>query len=110
MQFGLQVRTLRGDQGLTQQELADRLGVSVSYISKVENERLHFGDYPSEKFIHKLAAELKADEDELLILTDRVPHSIRKRIMQRPDAFRAFANLDDKSMDRLLAQAKTPKH
>jgi transcriptional regulator with XRE-family HTH domain len=83
--------------------------VSVSYVSKVENERLHFGDYPSEKFIHKLAEELKADEDELLLLTDRVPRSIRKRIKQRPEAFRAFADLDDKTMDQLLAQLAKKK-
>ncbi len=56
--------------------------VSVSYISKVENGKLHFGDYPSEKFIHKLAGELKADEDELLLLADKVPASIRLRIRQ----------------------------
>ena len=106
MRFGLRVRELRTQQELTQQELANRLGVSVSYISKVENERLHFGDYPSEKFIHKLAAELNADEGELLLLTERVPPVIRKRIQERPDAFRVFASLDDESMDRLLAQAQ----
>jgi transcriptional regulator with XRE-family HTH domain len=43
MPFGEQVRALREARKLTQRELADRLGVSVSYISKVENEKLHFG-------------------------------------------------------------------
>jgi len=109
MQFGKRVRALRESQGFTQRELAERLEVSVSYISKVENERLHFGDYPSEKFIHKLADELGADEDELLLLSDRVPPSIRQRIQQRPDAFRAFAELDDKTMDRVLKQASRTK-
>ena len=71
MQFGQRVRQLRKTQGLTQRELASSLGVSVSYISKVENERLHFGDYPSAKFIHKLAEELDADEDELLLLAEQ---------------------------------------
>ena len=104
MQFGPRVRELREARGFTQRELADRLNVSVSYISKVENERLHFGDYPSEKFIHKLADELNADEEELLILTDRVPPSIRQRIRERPDVFRALADLDDKTMDELLSK------
>ena len=104
MKFGLRVRVLRDEQGLTQHHLTDRLEVSVSYISKVENERLRCGDYPSEKFIHRLAEELKADEDELLLLTDRVPRSIRKRIKQRPEAFLAFAGLNEKSKDRMLAQ------
>jgi transcriptional regulator with XRE-family HTH domain len=79
------------------------MGVSVSYISKVENERLHFGDYPSEKFIQKLAAELESDEDELLLLADKVPKAIRRRIRERPDAFLAFAMLDDRTQDELLA-------
>lgn len=107
MQFGQRVRTLREARHLTQGILAKRMGVSVSYISKVENERLHFGDYPSEKFIHKLAVELEADEDELLLLADKVPEVIRKRIRERPDAFRAFANLDDDSMDDLLSRSDT---
>jgi transcriptional regulator with XRE-family HTH domain len=112
MQFGQRVRTLREARYLTQSSFAERMGVSVSYISKVENERLHFGDYPSEKFIHKLALELEADEDELLLLADKVPEVIRKRIRERPDAFRAFANLDDDSMDDLLSRsdAKIRKH
>ena len=105
MKFGERIRTLRESRLLTQNVLAERLGVSVSYISKVENERLHFGDYPSEKFIHKLAVELDADEDELLLLADKVPEVIRKRIRERPDAFRAFATLDDDSMDDLLSRS-----
>ena len=102
MQFGLRVRQLRVGQELTQRELAKRLGVSVSYISKVENDNLHFGDYPSEKFIHKLATELKGDENELLLLADKVPSELRKRIRERPDVFQRVANLDDKTMDRLM--------
>lgn len=105
MQFGERVRALREARKLTQKELAGRLGVSVSYISKVENEKLHFGDYPSEKFIHKLAAELDTDEDELLLLADKVPSSLRKRIRERPEAFREFADLDDDLMDALLSKS-----
>lgn len=101
MQFGEQVRALREARKLTQRELADRLGVSVSYISKVENEKLHFGDYPSEKFIHKLATELEADEDELLLLTDRVPPALRQRICEHPDVFNAVADLDDAAIEQL---------
>ena len=102
MRFGIRARQLRDELGLTQQELAGRLDVSVSYISKVENDSLHFGDYPSEKFIYKLCVELNADEEELLLLANKVPKRIRQRIQQRPDAFRKFASLDDRTMDRIL--------
>jgi len=110
MQFGQRVRDLRLKSGLTQQELARRLNVSATYISKVENEKLHFGDYPSEKFIHKLADALEADEDELLVLTDRVPKAIRKRVRERPDAFQMLARLSDSQLDQLLERtARTAK-
>ena len=44
MQFGPRVKELRAIAGMTQKQLADQLGVSVSYICKVETERLHFGE------------------------------------------------------------------
>lgn len=102
MQFGERVRQLRTQRGLTQRDLAQRIGVSNTYISKIENGNLHFGDYPSEKFIHKLADVLQADEDELLLLADKVPAAIRKRVRERPDAFQALAGLDDKTLDGLM--------
>jgi transcriptional regulator with XRE-family HTH domain len=79
------------------------MSVSVSYISKVENGKLHFGDYPSEKFIHKLASELQADEDELLLLADKVPASILCRIRQRPEFFRKLAKMDVNQLDTLAS-------
>ena len=102
MQFGARVKQLREQLQWTQKELAELLDVSVSYISKVENERLHFGDYPSAKFIHKLAEELETEEDELLLMADKIPERIRRRIRERPEAFRQLADLDDRTIDRLL--------
>lgn len=101
MEFGQRVRELRVQRGLTQQAVADRMHVSVSYISKVENGKLHFGDYPSEKFIHKLALELDADEDELLLLADKVPASIRNQLRENPDLFRRLARMDRQSLTAL---------
>ncbi len=76
---------------MTQLELAERLTVSMSYISKVECSRLQSGDFHQRKLIHKLAGELSADEDELLLLADKVPASIRERIQQRPVLFQKLA-------------------
>lgn len=107
--FGERVRRLRMSASLTQQQVADQTGVSVSYISKVENGKLHFGDYPSEKFIHKLASELKADEDELLLLADKVPAAIRRKIRQRPELFRKLAKLDRQSLDEVESSLDVAK-
>ncbi len=56
--------------------------------------------------IRKLAKVLDADLDELLLLADKVPDDIRERVKQRPDAFRKIARLDDRELDRLLAQIR----
>ena len=87
---------------MTQRELASRLDVTTSYVSKVENGKLHHGEFPSEKFIHKLAHELETDEDELLLLADKVPPKMRKRIREKPEAFRLFTELKDKEIDRIF--------
>ena len=103
MRFGHRVRELRTQRGLSQRALGERVGVSFTYISKVENGKLDFGDYPSEALISRLAAALDADEDELLLLAEKIPEPIRRRFFERPDAFRQLARLDDKRLNRVLA-------
>ena len=63
MRFGERVRELRLQRKLTQQKLAEKVGVTVGYISKVEMEYLQFSDSPLEEFIHKLAEALQCDEE-----------------------------------------------
>ena len=102
MKFGQKVRALRQEKGLSQRALAAKLSVNFTYLSKIENERLDFGDYPSEELICKLASALDVDQDELLILAKKIPVAIRERLFERPDVFRALARCDDKTLDRLL--------
>ena len=102
MKFGQRVRALRQERGLSQRALAAKLSVNFTYLSKIENERLDFGDYPSEELICKLASALDVDEDELLILAKKIPLAIRERLFERPEVFRALARCDDKTLDRLL--------
>jgi transcriptional regulator with XRE-family HTH domain len=102
MNFGERIRELRKAKNLSQRDLATKTGVSFTYISKIENEKLDFGDYPSEELIRKLAKVLRADADELLLLAEKVPDRIKKRVIQRPDAFRKIAALDDRALDKLL--------
>ncbi|HEX4142966.1 MAG TPA: helix-turn-helix transcriptional regulator [Pirellulales bacterium] len=104
MKFGERIRELRQSKGWTLRDLAPKVGVGFTYICKVENEKLDFGDYPSDALIHRLADALDADEEELLILADKIPEPIRRRVLERPDAFRILAALDDKTLDRLMEQ------
>jgi transcriptional regulator with XRE-family HTH domain len=89
---------------LNQRDLASKVKVNFTYISKIENEKLDFSDYPSEDLIRKLGKALDADVDELLVLAKKIPDDIKKRALERPDAFRKIARLDDETLDRLLKE------
>jgi len=110
MRFGDRVRDLRQEKKWTLRDLAAKVGVGFTYLSRVENERLNYGDYPSDALIHRLADALDADEEELLILAKRIPEPVKKRALQRPDAFSAFATCDDATLDNLMVQiGQAPK-
>src|SRR5690606_3338016 len=98
MRFGERIRELRLAKNLTQRDLGEKVGVEFSYVSKIENEKLDFGDVPSERLIQKLADALETDEFELLVLAGKVPPEVRDRFFQRPEAFRVLVGLDDKTL------------
>lgn len=104
MRFGERLRELRQSKNFSQRDLAELVGVNFTYISKIENEKLDFAQFPGEELIRKLAKALEADEDELLILAQKIPEQIKRRVMERPDAFRKFANLDDETINRILEE------
>lgn len=99
--FGERIRELRNAKGYSLRQLAPIVGVGFSYLSKVENGRLDFDGSPSESLIHRLADALDADEDELLLLADKVPESIRNRMRQNPELFRKLALLDRQALQEL---------
>jgi transcriptional regulator with XRE-family HTH domain len=102
--FGGRVRELRQAKRLTLRDVAAKVGINFTYLSKIENGKLDFSDYPSEKLIRKLAKALGGDTDELLLLAQKVPDRIRKRVLERPDVFLKLAGLDDEALDRLVTQ------
>jgi len=103
MKFGNRVRELRHAKGWSLRETAEHIGVGYAYLSRVENKRLLSGDYPSDALIHRLAESLDGDEEELLFLAGRIPERIRKRILKRPEVFGLLAELDDKTLDDIVA-------
>jgi len=109
MTFGERIRELRKAKNLTLRDVAKKAKVNFTYISKIENHKLDFGEYPSEDLIRKLAKILDADEDELLLLAKKIPEDIKQRVLERPDAFRKIAKLDDEQLDRLLGEIEEDK-
>jgi hypothetical protein len=57
---------------------------------------------PERGLICTIARVLGACEDELLLLAQKIPPAIRRRVLGRPDAFRRPGRLDDRTLDRLL--------
>ena len=88
--FGQRVRQLRLAKGMSLRDLAPKVGVGFTYLSKVETGRLDFGKYPSEALIHKLAEALEGDEDELLLLAEKIPEQVRARVLQTARYFPCF--------------------
>lgn len=102
MTFGEKIRSLRRERKLSQRDLAERVGLNFTYLSKIENGKLDFAGYPSEETILKLAEALGADQDELLLMAEKIPASIRRRVIECPDAFRVLAGLDNKALNKLI--------
>jgi len=102
--FGKRVRELRKAKNLTLRELAAKVKVNFTYLSKIENQKLSFGEYPSEDLIRKLAKVLGDEEDDMLLLAQKIPEDIKKRVIERPDAFRKIAKLDDETLNKLLEE------
>jgi transcriptional regulator with XRE-family HTH domain len=87
MAFGERVRELRKDQGLSQRALADRAGIDFTYLSKIENDRI---EPPSEDVIRRVAKELDANADELIVLADKFPSDLAQELKtpERVEALR----------------------
>ena len=83
--FGAAIRELRVKANLSLRELAARVGIDFTYLSKIENGVLR---PPSEKVVLRLAEALNADRNELLILAGRIPSDVARALKNR--ALRVF--------------------
>jgi transcriptional regulator with XRE-family HTH domain len=72
--FGDRLRQLRLTGQISQRDLAARVGIDFTYLSKLENGR---GEPPSVATVRRIAAELGADPEELLAFSGKVPAAIR---------------------------------
>ena len=80
--------------------------------AKVENEKVELPDNPSDDLIVKLAKALDAHADELQLMVRKIPPQIKKRVLERPEAYRRkLAELDDQALDVVMQgiDGLTPK-
>jgi transcriptional regulator with XRE-family HTH domain len=75
--FGTALRKRRRAAELSQRELARRIGVDFSYISKIENGRL---PPPAADTIVKICGVLDIEPEELLALTGKIPSKVHETV------------------------------
>ncbi len=78
--FGKRLRAARRDKGYSQRELASRVEVDYTYLSKLENDR---ADYPpKEDVIQALAQHLDLDAENLSYLAGRITAADAKVVQE----------------------------
>ena len=73
--FGSKLKELRRKAGLTQQEIAAKVGVDATYLSKIENGVM---PPPSRGIIILLGEVLRTNKEELIALAGKTPVNIEK--------------------------------
>lgn len=100
MDFPERLRLLRKEAQLSQRDLAERIGVDFTYLSKIENGRV---DPPSETVLkgisQELAGVLGRDEtelsDELITLAGKVPSDLAETLSQKPWTVRLLRSIGE---------------
>lgn len=95
MKFGNYLRDTRRERQMSQRALAQSAGVDVSYISKLENERL--AHTPSVKTLGQMAQALGADELEFLRAAGKLPTALD--VLVEPQAMRVMRAAEQRIPD-----------
>ena len=79
--FGAKVRREREERKIGLREMAKMIGVSPTYLSKIERDEF---PPPAEDKVRKIAKIIGSDVDELLALAGRVSSDLSEIIRERP--------------------------
>ncbi len=106
--FGQLLKELRRNKNISQRELADKVGVDFSYISKVENDRLAA---PSADTIIKMATILDIPSEILLSYSGKVSDEMKDTMSSSPEAMRFLneaknMNLQANEWQQLIGELK----
>lgn len=106
--FGQTLKEIRRRRGISQRDIAEKVNVDFSYISKIENDRL---PPPAADTIVKICDALDVPPDELLAMTGKMPTPIKEIISENPAALQFLRQaqamtLTDNEWGRLTQQLK----
>ena len=116
MTFGSEVKHLRKQKRLTLRELAEKVGVDFTYLSKIENDKTA---PPSIDTIKLLAQQLDGDEFELMFLANRLPQELEHDLLDRPQSQvaefyrtikgREFSDVEWRQILKIIKEQSSPK-
>lgn len=107
--FGALLREYRRSAGMTQRQLAVRVGVDFTYVSKLENGRL---PAPSASTTSALCRAMGVPPDRLMALAGKLPSDVEQEIAVSPSAQEFFREAlrirpDDEQWARLTERLRT---
>jgi transcriptional regulator with XRE-family HTH domain len=80
--FGEFLKSLRNQIKMSQRELAERVGLDFTYISKIENDVMA---PPSEEKLLAMEEVLGVDKYELVLYADKIPTDFKNVILADAD-------------------------
>ena len=89
MGFGSYLRDKREERELTLLEVAERVGISVAYLSRIERER---ENVPKDELIQKICKALTLDADEAFAAARRLPPDLRPHARSVVRLYRRLGN------------------
>ena len=105
--FGATIRELREERGIGLRQFARMIGVSATYLSKIERGEM---PPPAEDRVKEIARLLDQDADELLALAGKVASDLNEIIRNHPREMASFlrtaSGLSRQQLERLTKQAK----
>ena len=106
MKFGDKIKQLRESREMTQKDLAEKIGIVVTYLSKIENNKVPY--YLSEDKLKKIVNIFnlnERDEKELFELAQKTPPLVKELAMREPvyQFLRTIpTNWDDKKIEKFI--------
>lgn len=108
MTLGERIRELREENKITQSELAHKVGIDFTYISKIENNKIAKGKGPGSEVLKKIAIVLSNSNsyeilyEELMLLAEKIPETYEKAILDNKELFLRSYQKDTKSLFKFI--------
>jgi len=90
--FGQLLKQIRREKGVSQRELADKVGIDFSYISKIENDRL---PPPAAETTIKISNALGISEEILLSNSKKISADMSNAISSSQSAIKFMNEVKD---------------